>query len=291
MTDDLYGDKSLFVRELLQNSLDALRLRKALKALSDEIWTEGAVELRHYLDGNGRSVVECTDNGCGMDLDIIERYFGRVGRSYYRSNEFERLNARFQKAGVSFDPCSRFGIGFMSVFMVSDEIEVYTRKQGGEPYVIEIKGLSDLFVIRKGTDEQPVGTTVRAYERNQPPAYDSLSDVIRLVETSSAYAIACEFPVRVQCSVPGIVDSTVIEAGIKEHKTFLEELGISSIKDYTFHFHDIDNRLNGNMKMSFLTDQEGHITLNNGAAEWSRLKEESYAGTDITHYQTYLQVL
>lgn len=289
MTDELYGDKSLFVRELLQNSLDALRLRKAIKALSGETWTEGAVELRHYMDDKGRSVIECTDNGCGMDLDIIERYFGRVGRSYYRSNEFEKLNARLKMAGVGFDPCSRFGIGFMSVFMVADEIEVYTRKEGKEPYVLEIRGLSDLFVIKKGTDEQPIGTTVRAYERNQPPAYDSLSDAIRLVETVGAYAIACEFPIHTKCTVPGIVGSLDIDAGILEHKTFLEELGIPSTKDYTFNFHETDKRLNGSMRMTFLIDQEGHITLNNGTAEWLRLKEEAYAGAGIDRFRTYLQ--
>lgn len=293
MTDNLYGSTSLFVRELLQNSLDALRLRKALKALYQETWTEGEVTLLHYLDEQGQSVIECTDNGCGMDLDIIERYFGRVGQSYYRSHDFERLNASLKKAGAGFDPCSRFGIGFMSVFMVADEIVVYTRKDYGnrigDPYIIEIKGLSSLFVIRKGEERQPVGTTVRVFERNQPPAYDNLSDVIGLVKTVESYAVACEFPIHAQCTVPGIADSVDVEAGILIHKTFLEELGILSIKKYEIPFKRIDSRLNGVMALSFLADAQGHITLKNTDAEWIRQEDESAKNIGLSQWETYFR--
>lgn len=293
MTDKLYGSTSLFVRELLQNSLDALRLRKALKALHQETWTEGEVTLRHYLDEKGRSVVDCTDNGCGMDLGILERYFGRVGQSYYRSLEFERLNAGLKKAGAGFDPCSRFGIGFMSVFMVADDIIVYTRKDYGnrigDPYIIEIKGISSLFVIRKGDKEQPVGTTVRVYERNQPPAYDNLSDVIGLVKTVESYAVACEFPIHANCTVPGIVDSVDVKPGILVHKTFLDELGIPSIKKYVICFSTLESRLNGEMALTFLADAEGHITLKNADAEWICRKNEILKNMDISQWETCIQ--
>lgn len=276
MTDDLYGEKSLFVRELLQNSLDALRLRKAVKAMKKEDWNEGEVRFRHYIDAKGCSVVECTDNGCGMDMRIIERYFGQVGRSYYRSNEFERLRAGLKQAGVDFDPCSRFGIGFMSVFMVGDLVYVETRKEEGEPYVIEINGLSNLFVIQKGGSGQPVGTTVRVIERSTPPAFDSNSDQVKLVDTVDSYAVACEFPVYADCIVPGIEDSIKIEARCMEHSTFMESLHLKRIKTYEVDFSQIDRRLNGKMRQSFLVNQRGHITIRNGEARWQRLKEDSY---------------
>lgn len=285
LTDELYGDKSLFVRELLQNSLDALRLRKAVKAMEKQDWNEGEVRLRHYLDDEGRSTLECEDNGCGMDLRVIEQYFGRVGRSYYRSNEFERLKAGLKQTGVDFDPCSRFGIGFMSVFMVADLVYVETRKEDGEPYAIEINGLSNLFVIKKGCANQPIGTTVRVIERNTPPAIDKQSDNIQLVETVDSYAVACEFPVCAECVVPGIEDSVRIGAGGMVHDTFLESQGVKGIKTYEVDFSQIDSRLSGKMRQSFLVNQRGHITLRNREARWKRLKDDRYG---IKREYTYL---
>lgn len=277
LTDNLYGEKSLFVRELLQNSLDAIRLRTAIKASRRVNWEDGQVWLRHYMDEQGRSVVECEDNGCGMDLEIIERYFGRVGRSYYRSNEFERLRAGLRLAGVDFDPCSRFGIGFMSVFMVADEVRVYTRKEYddwvGDPFEIEINGLSNLFVIKKGAPNQPVGTKICLYERSAPPAFDKSSDNIKLVETVDSYAVACEFPIHAECLVPGIVDRIDVRAGVMTHETFLERVGVRRIKTYEVDFGHLDRCFSGRMRQSFLVDEKGHITLKNNEAEWQRANE------------------
>lgn len=276
LTDKLYGDQSLFVRELLQNSLDALRLRKAVKAMKGEPWNEGEVRFRHYLDDKGRSVVECVDNGCGMDMKVLEQYFGRVGRSYYRSNDFERLRAGLKQAGVDFDPCSQFGIGFMSVFMVADCVSVETRTETGEAYIIEISGLSNLFVIRKGDVNLPVGTTVRIIERSTPPAFDELSDHVKLVDTVDSYAVTCDFPVYADCTVPGIEDSIHIEAGCLLHETFLESLNVKRIKTYEVDFSEIDRRLSGKMRQSFLVNKQGHITLDNKEASWKRLWEDNY---------------
>ena len=276
LTDKLYGDTSLFVRELLQNSLDALRLRKAVKAMKKEAWEEGQVRFRHYLDEKGHSVVECADNGCGMDYHILEQFFGQVGKSYYRSNEFERLRAGLRQAGVDFDPCSRFGIGFMSVFMVADNVIVQTRKEDGEPYVVVINGLSNLFVIKKGEPTQPVGTSVKIIERSAPVAFDRFIDHIKLVDTIDSYAVACEFPVSAKCSVPGIEDSIQIEPGCIWHQTFLEGLSVKGIKTYEVDFREIDSRLSGRMRQSFLVNKRGKISLNNREARWQRRAVDEY---------------
>jgi HSP90 family molecular chaperone len=85
MTDKLYGKEHLCIRELLQNSLDALRHRRALFREVGTDWGEGRVDFTHYIDSNGYEVLQCFDNGSGMDEFIIRNHFVRVGRSYYRS--------------------------------------------------------------------------------------------------------------------------------------------------------------------------------------------------------------
>ena len=55
-----------------------------------------------------------------MDSRIIQSYFLQVGRSYYTSEEYRRT--------YKFHPTSRFGVGFLSVFGVSDHVTVETYK-------------------------------------------------------------------------------------------------------------------------------------------------------------------
>jgi len=154
MTDNLYDSTSLCIRELLQNSLDALRHRKAfIKRDSGASWELGKIHFTHSLDEHGREIIECLDNGIGMDMDIIVRFLTNAGRSYYRSPEFNQERASFIKHNVDFDPCAQFGIGFMSCFMLGDEIIIKTRKDygplkgQGDPLIIEINGLSGIIVI------------------------------------------------------------------------------------------------------------------------------------------------
>ena len=144
MTDNLYGEPWLAVRELLQNALDALRHRKAViwRDLGID-WAQGQIEMTHELDADGYEIVRCTENGIGMDRSIVERFLTRAGRSYYRSPEFEQERVSFRAAGVDFDPCAQFGIGFMSCFMLGDRVLIRTRRDlgpqhgRGEPLIVE----------------------------------------------------------------------------------------------------------------------------------------------------------
>ena len=77
-------------------------------------WSGGCVEFEHGVNEHGREFVgRCADNGVGMDQRIVKDFLVRAGRSYYRSPEFERERLTFARASADFDPCARFGIGFM----------------------------------------------------------------------------------------------------------------------------------------------------------------------------------
>ncbi len=210
MTENLYKNKSLFIRELLQNSLDALRLRKAVYLKDGFNWDDGEIKFRHYIDSSGQIVVECQDNGSGMDEAIISKFLGKVGRSFYRSPEFERQRNQLKEKGVDFEPCSQFGIGFMSCFMVGDRIQIFTRKdygvgkEIGKPLVIEVNGLGGLILIREGKSTQAVGTIVKVFSRKKPKFFDTWSDNIRLLTTLKGYAMATEFPIHAICEIEEI---------------------------------------------------------------------------------------
>ena len=145
-----------------------------------------------------------------MDTSIITRFLTKVGRSYYRSPEFEQERASLAKANCDFDPCSRFGIGLMSCFMLGDQIVIRTRRYygsayaHGEPLIVEISGLGGIITIRKGHADQPIGTTIEIIGKTRPALFDEFTDEVRLIKTIDNYALGCEFPIIARCEMPEI---------------------------------------------------------------------------------------
>jgi hypothetical protein len=274
MTDKLYGHPHLCIRELLQNALDALRYRKALLSSAGIKWKDGKVELKHSVDKDGYEVIECIDNGSGMDENIIKNYFTKVGRSFYRSPEFERERAKFRDAGYDYDPCSTFGIGFMSSFMLGDRITIETRrdyghgKDWGPPLIVEINGLGGLLVIRDGQADQPIGTKVTIFSRKKPSFLGFWNDKIKLVTVLKGYALATEFPIRGKCTISEISDRVIIPPQPEPIPTFLEDAGIKKLLTVEQKFEEIDENMGGEIRESFLLDNNQIPCLVNDEANW-----------------------
>lgn len=275
MTDRLYGSPSLCIRELLQNGLDAVRLRHALfRREPGAEWKAGAVRLEHLVGGDGREIVRCTDNGVGMDEHIVTQFLTRVGRSYYRSAEFERVRQGLKAVGADFDPCAQFGIGFMSCFMLGDEIRILTRRDHGpgegfgDPLEVEISGLGGIIAIRPGPSDLPIGTTVEIVGRRLPDFFDAYEDRVRLVNTVEGLAIATEYPVEAVCSVPGIERRYDVGTEPAVFETVEAASGAAGVRTLEQPFSELDGRLRGAARLSVLEDPAGRIVLDNGEARY-----------------------
>jgi molecular chaperone HtpG len=202
---DIYEEPMVFLRELIQNALDATRCQLYLELKNSEseipeFPTQAPEELRQkypvrvsmeerYVKNNLsgkdelRQVVIVEDRGLGMDRDVIHRYLLQVGRSFYTTYEFQRK--------FSFIPTSRFGIGFLSVFGVSDRVTVDTYKptsasQDG-PLRIVLTGPRNYLLIEKG-HSRPTGTRIEILLRG-PMEKDKLTKQV------SQWCKRVEFPV------------------------------------------------------------------------------------------------
>lgn len=275
MTDKLYGSPSLAIRELLQNSWDALRHRVAIVKRDDDAdWKAGRVDFEHGLDEHGREFVRCADNGVGMDESIIQRFLVHAGRSYYRSPEFKQERLSFARVNADFDPCARFGIGFMSCFMLGDHIVIRTRryhgssKGHGQPLIVEINGLGSLVVFRPGDSHQPAGTSITIYGRRKPGRFGTWNDKVHLVDTIYGYAIAGEFPVHARCTIPEIADQIELPAGIAEPRHPAVEFGAKKFTLFEQDFSEIDSRMHGKVVCVVPLDEEGSPTVANDELGW-----------------------
>lgn len=125
--DDLYTHPGVFIRELLQNSIDAIGTRKMLdQEFREEIEDRPLIEITTWMDCDGDVWFRIDDNGIGMTQEMVLEYFLKVGKSYYKSDEFRQICFR-NKIFYDYKPISRFGIGILSCFLCGDLIEVSTR--------------------------------------------------------------------------------------------------------------------------------------------------------------------
>lgn len=180
MGTELYEQHDVCLRELLQNSIDACRCRKAKEA-----GYEGHISFEQTIEdvvGVEKNVIIVEDNGIGMDEYIIQNYFMRIGKSYYQSYDFKRERLKFS-------PISVFGIGILSCFMVCDKLEVETKKERKPARKIEIENVLGYFITRENP-KKDIGTRIKLY----------LKDGIDLdiFEVIKKYAIHVEFDVKLK---------------------------------------------------------------------------------------------
>lgn len=124
MGQNLYKEPKACIREIYQNSLDAVRCAAA-RANSQKYPYQGHIEFGIDTSKEGRYLY-CLDNGIGMTSHVIENYLLNIGNSYYKSAEFNRSQAKWKSP---FTPTSQFGIGLLSCFMLGWKIEISTKSQ------------------------------------------------------------------------------------------------------------------------------------------------------------------
>jgi molecular chaperone HtpG len=126
MIHSLYSNKEIFLRELVSNASDAEdKLRFA--ALKDDSLFENDPDLKIRLDYDEENhTVTLTDNGIGMNRDEVVENLGTIARS--GTAEFLGQLTGDEKKDSKL--IGQFGVGFYSAFIVSDRVEVYTRKAG-----------------------------------------------------------------------------------------------------------------------------------------------------------------
>jgi hypothetical protein len=145
----LYSDKRVFLRELVQNAVDACNLRK--------LFDPNVSPSINISFNESENSITIRDNGIGMDQQWLKKYFMNIGISFYRSDEFSDAVG---SSDLRFSFISTFGIGFLSTFMVADQIRIRTRKPSDKGLKITIADFRDYFDIRPLEEDFPVGTEV-----------------------------------------------------------------------------------------------------------------------------------
>ncbi len=126
MTHSLYSNREIFLRELISNANDALDKFNYLR-LTDEKFKETAwsPKINIKLDEADGSIA-ITDNGIGMNEEDLINNLGTIAKSGTRAF-LEQLTGDAKKDN---NLIGQFGVGFYSVFMVAERVDVISKKAG-----------------------------------------------------------------------------------------------------------------------------------------------------------------
>ncbi|MCT7507548.1 molecular chaperone HtpG [Aliarcobacter cryaerophilus] len=130
MTHSLYSNKEIFIRELVSNSSDAIDKLNYLR-LTDEKLKESFAswkgEINISFDEKDKSLT-IVDNGIGMNEEDMINSIGTIAKSGTKSF-VEALTGDAKKDS---NLIGQFGVGFYSVFMVAEKVDVISKKAGEE---------------------------------------------------------------------------------------------------------------------------------------------------------------
>ncbi|AZO08845.1 MULTISPECIES: molecular chaperone HtpG [unclassified Mesorhizobium] len=129
MVHSVYSDRDVFLRELISNGADASeKLRFEAISRPELLGDDPKPRITISADPDNKQLA-VEDNGIGMARDEMAEALGTIARSGTRAF-IERIEAG--KASEDSQLIGQFGVGFYSVFMVADHVDVISRQAGSE---------------------------------------------------------------------------------------------------------------------------------------------------------------
>jgi len=183
----LYSHPEIFLRELVSNSSDALDKLRHLTLVDDAY---KAIPFNPRIDlelDEQKQTLTIADTGIGMNEDDLVSHLGTIARSGTKTFLAQLSGDAKRDSNL----IGQFGVGFYSVFMVADRVEVVSRKAGEEKAWRWVSDGSSGFEIEPA-ERSVAGTTVLIHFNEEGKQY---ANSWRLQEIVKKYSNHIAFPI------------------------------------------------------------------------------------------------
>ena len=190
MINSIYTNKEIFLRELISNASDALDklYYKDLKSDNSTDKSDYYIEIIPNKDERSLTIL---DTGIGMDKNDLVENLGTIAKS-----GTEAFRKSVEKSDVK-DLIGQFGVGFYSAFMVSDKIQVLTKKFGDDKAYLWESVNAESYEISEANKEEN-GTEIKLFlkENTEDANYDEYLDQFRIKNLVEKYSNYIRYPIK-----------------------------------------------------------------------------------------------
>jgi len=226
----IYPNPLIFIRELIQNSVDACN---RLKELNTHATPKIIVNI-----SRSENYIEFIDQGDGMSKSILKNHFSVIGKS---------ISQEFNDNTGHFNLISQFGIGFISTFIVAQRVCVTTKRENDEVINFEVTNVFKGFEYSDKIHtelESESGTAIKVYLKKGNDSQSLLSQIITY----------CRHIENIEVSLDGAK---------------IQLPGSWNIEDCNFFFHEKNDRFEahigiGQKSRNLYTSNSGFIINSHG---------------------------
>ncbi len=190
MINSIYTNKEIFLRELISNASDAIDklyylslTDRKVKLDKDDFYVKVEV-------GKNDNTLTVRDNGIGMNEEELENNLGTIAESGTLLFKEENKNKETECIG-------QFGVGFYSAFMVSDEIEVISKKYGDKKaHIWKSSGVDGYTIDECNKDD--FGTTIILHLKKdtEDENYSKFTDEFKIEGLIKKYSDYIKYPIK-----------------------------------------------------------------------------------------------
>lgn len=227
MINSIYTHKEIFLREIISNASDAIdKLYYMLLEEKKSGLSRDGFGISIAIDKDARTLT-VSDNGIGMTRDELETNLGTIAKS--GSFDFKNEN----EAKEDIDIIGQFGVGFYSAFMVSDHVEVLTKKYGSDSAYRWISEGADGYQIDEA-EKDGCGTDIILHikEDTDEEKYDDYINQYKISALVKKYSDYITYPITMDFETSRPVeneDEDEDEDAAPEYETVIENRTLNSM--------------------------------------------------------------
>lgn len=200
----LYTDREIFLRELVSNASDALtRMNFEMLTNRDVLDPEAEMGIWITTDPAARTLT-IRDTGIGLTRVEMEENLGTIAHSGVRA--FMQAAEKQEDADLS-NIIGQFGVGFYSVFMVAELVEVASHSfLKDEPSAVWISDGQEEYTIREYAKADR-GTTITVHLKEDAAEFTDENRLRQLIQRHNDYVA---FPIYVGTSTEQVNRQTAL---------------------------------------------------------------------------------
>ena len=231
MISSIYSKKEIFLRELISNASDALDKLK-FEALTKTQLLPKDTTLEIRIDADKKAyTLSIEDNGIGMTKNEVINNIGMIAKSGTEELIKKIQKKEHDKQQIT-EMIGQFGVGFYSVFMISDKVELITKKAGTSQAIKWISKGDGKYTIEECTKEK-AGTLIILHlkKTDQEAGIQDFTDQYVLEDVIKKYSDFIHYPIQMKYETKEPEkdkDGKIIEGG--KTKTVIEDKTVNSMK-------------------------------------------------------------